>query len=194
MYNITAMVITFPKNRYIRCQVSDVSVLVDPPEGLKGNIIIKTATEVPIHEGSFDIVQGAGEYEIEGMTVRGFQLEAESNEGTIRNAYTVKMEGLLLGFLEEVRGELSEKVLDKIGEIDILFISVGEAYLDTKRAMTLIKQLDPGMVIPLGASKSDILALAEGLGEKPEPTEKVVVKKKDLNNEEGLQFIWMIEK
>lgn len=188
------MVITFPKNRYIRCQVSDVSVLVDPPEGLKGNIIIKTATEVPIHEGSFDIVQGAGEYEIEGMTVRGFQLEAESNEGTIRNAYTVKMEGLLLGFLEEVRGELSEKVLDKIGEIDILFISVGEAYLDTKRAMTLIKQLDPGMVIPLGASKSDILALAEGLGEKPEPTEKVVVKKKDLNNEEGLQFIWMIEK
>ncbi|MFH1188990.1 MAG: MBL fold metallo-hydrolase [bacterium] len=189
------MVITFPKNRCIRCNVSDVSVLIDPSEGSKGNLILRTSANVLDADVPFDVIHGAGEYEVEGMVIRGIQLGKGSCDGPlVRTVYSVSMEGLQLGFLEEVRGDLSEKILDKMGEIDVLFISVGENYLDIKKAASLIKQLDPRIVVPLGEKNDDILALAETFGEKPEPIEKLVIKKRDIHAEERLKFIWLTTK
>jgi L-ascorbate metabolism protein UlaG (beta-lactamase superfamily) len=170
-----------------------VSVLVDPQDNLKGTVVMHTALSLPIKEVPFDVVQGAGEYEIEGITVRGFQLENESDATTLKTAYYAKFDDIQLAFFEQIAGAIPEKVLDKIGEIDVLFISIGEGYLSVSDALACVKQLTPKMVIPLWKKKEDIQAFADELGAHPEPIDKVVVKKRDLNDE-GTTFIWMNEK
>lgn len=189
------MVISVPKKRYVRCQVSDVVVLIDPPAGLKGTVVIRTETPVPVPaDGSPDTIYGAGEYEVSGIVVRGVQL-AESDTEHVRTGYTVQMDDITLGFFEAAReGELKEKSLETTAEIDILFISVGGDHLETKKAVTFIKQFDPRCVIVVAESEKEARGLAEEMGKKVEVVDKMVVKKRDLDAQDGMKVIWMNEK
>lgn len=190
------MVISVPKKRYVRCQVSDVVALIDPPVGLKGTVILRTETSVPVSDiAAPDTIYGAGEYEVDGIVVRGTQFGAESTTDVIKTGYTVVMDDITLGFFEAAKeGELAEHSLDAISEIDILFIAVGGDHLEVKRAVTFIKQFDPRCVVLVGESEKDAEDLAGELGKKLEVMDKMVIKKKDLDAEEGMKVIWMNEK
>ena len=190
------MVISAPKKRYVRCQVSDVAVLVDPPTGLKGTVILRTETPAPVSETAApDTVYGAGEYEVEGIVVRGIQLGAESSESIVRTGYIAQMDDISLGFFEAAQeGELTQRSLETTTEIDILFISVGGGYLEPKKAVTFLKQFDPRCVVVVGESEKSAQDLADELGKKLETLEKLVVKKKDIDAQDGMKVIWMSEK
>lgn len=173
----------------INCQFSDITLLVDPASQQKGDIILKTKADFPLKPSSSEVINGAGEYEISGIKIRGINIDKETMPDFLRTAYVVGMDGMRLGFLGALNSELNEDVIDKLGEVDILFVPTGKDCIDVKGANALIKQIEPKIVIPTGA---DIKDLAEELGQKPEFQEKLVIKKKDLE-ENTTKLIWMVK-
>lgn len=175
------MIITVSGAKGIKCQVSDFSLVVDPEKGSKADIVLRTKIEAPIADfnaNSSGEIVGAGEYEISGTRVTGIQLGKESDNKEIRTAYVVKMDEINLAFLGDLKADLSEDALDKLGEVDILFIPSPSKDFDGKKISALIKQIEPRVIIP--SHSDDGEKLAKELGQKPEKMEKLVIKKKEL--------------
>lgn len=156
---------------------------IDP----KFNLTLKTTAQLPIASSPDGIIQGPGEYEVAGIKIRGINLEKESDTKHLRTIYSVRMDELQLCFLGPVGKDFDEDFLEKIGEVDVVFIN-GEA--DT-RIVRLIKDIDPRMVVC--RSDKDAKLLAKELGQAVEALDKASVKKKDLDEEE-IKLVWLKEK
>ncbi|OGY58136.1 MAG: hypothetical protein A3D47_00335 [Candidatus Colwellbacteria bacterium RIFCSPHIGHO2_02_FULL_43_15] len=166
-------------------EAGEFKLAVDPTTiDSKATLILKTKTQLPVVESPMDIIQGPGEYEVAGIKIKGVNLGGESNHKYIRTMYLVEMDELNLCFLGEMEKDLDESFLENMGEVDILFVE-GE---DVKKITTLIKDIDPRMVV----SKSDTSAkaLAKELGQTTEPVDRLSVKKKDLDENET-KLIWL---
>lgn len=172
-----------------RCQVGDFVMLVNPASERKANLILRTKIELPISFPlSPEVVAGAGEYEISGVRVKGVNLDKDSQ--ALNTFYAAELEGIRLAFLGELGDQPAGEPLGKLGTVDILFFSAGSSKLNTKQITTLIKQVDPKIIIPTDDKTAKLLA--EGLGQKVKVEEKLVIKKKDLDKEEiANKLIWL---
>jgi len=173
------MIITVSENKGIRCQVSDLVLTVDADK-ISGNLSLKTALNLPIaplNESPDNLIAGAGEYEIDGIKVKGHEVVGESTEKELKTIYEVAFDEIKLCFLGGLKSGLDEATLDHLGEIDVLFLNVGAPYMTAKQASALIKTLEPKAIIPV---TKNIKELASELGQKPEAIEKWVVKGKDI--------------
>ena len=185
------MVITVSDSAGIKCQAGEFSLLVDSPPKRKGNLILNTHTALPIDSfSSEDTVFGPGEYEISGVRVRGIALPEESNAKEIKTIYAAELDGMHMAFLIDIVSEPSEDALDKLGEVDILFFSADLKNLKTKQLISLIKQIDPSIIIPV----NDKIAktLMEEMGQKVKAEEKLTIKRSDLMKE-GMtnKLVWL---
>jgi hypothetical protein len=180
------MVITVSETAGIKCQVGDFSLLVDAPSGRKGSLILETKSELPVDTFTpAETIYGPGEYEISGVRVLGFPVPGEHNgKNTIKSTYTVE-----LG-LKDISSASPEEMLDKLGEVDILFLSVDTRKLNPKQTISLIKQLDPSVIIPV--SEKTAKMLADEMGQKIKAEEKLVIKRKDLvSGDMSNKLIWL---
>lgn len=166
----------------IRCQVGDFVMLIDPPLDRKANLILKTQREVSLgFPPPAELVAGPGEYEISGVQVKGIGLGQ-------RTVYSAELEGIHLAFLGELGGETMADILDKLGKVDILFLASSGG--GAKQIMSLIKQVDPKVIVPLNDKTAKLLA--EELGQKIKAEEKLVAKRKDLDKEEvAHKLVWL---
>ena len=198
------MVISISPTAGIRCQVGDFSVIVDPSTkrtptakggrqaetAKKGQLTLFTKATAPLSAlGSPDIIQGPGEYEMFGIRVRGVALTAPDSK-TLHTAYAAEFDDIHLAFLADIQGVPSEQVLDRLGAVDILFLSADERAVASKQAVSLIKQIDPSITIPL----TDAVAkkIAEEMGQKLKAEDKLVTKKKDIEKEDSAhKLIWL---
>jgi len=168
-----------------KIQSSDIDVLVDPASGnannrLKGNLILKTQVSLPLDIQNIpeqEIIT-AGEYEIKGIKIKGIQISSDGK--TLKTAYRIVIDDISLGFLGDINTELNEKTLDELGEIDILFVPAKPI------AGQLIKSVDPSIAIP---GWGDPKIVATEVGQKPDSQEKLVIKKKDIEAEEGFRLV-----
>lgn len=195
------MVISLLKSGGIRCQASGFSLTVDPAsrvweavssEGEQDRLILKT--EIPtetIFPASSAVIALPGEYEVSGVAVRGIPLGGESNGKALRTIYLVDIDDIRLCFLGSLTEELKGEALEKLEEVDVLFLPVGAPFISEKQALALIKQIEPRLVIPIAAK--NVKSLAEELGGRSEPEEKLTIKSKDLG-EEGTRLVWLKEK
>jgi len=185
------MVITVSDTTGIKCQVGEFSLLVDSPPQRKGNLILKTHTKLPVDSfSSPEVIFGPGEYEIEGVTIRGIALPENSGPGEIRSAYAVNLDGMNLAFMSDISSEPSENALDALGEVDILFLSVDTKKFKPKQTITLIKQIDPSIIVP--ADDKTAKFLIEEMGQKVKAEEKLTIKKKDIIKEDvANKLIWL---
>ncbi len=178
----------------VRCQVGDFVMLalpLAPSAPRKADLILYTETTLPIEFPlPPEIVAGSGEYEISGVRVKGMSLDNEADSQTIRTIYSAELEGIKLAFLGELQGEPDEEALDKLGKADILFLSAGPGKMSAKQTTSLIKQIDPKIIIPIGDKMAKLLA--EELGHKIEAREKFVIKKKELVKEQITnKLVWL---
>lgn len=173
----------------INCQFSDITLLIDPNSQLKADVILKTKADFPVDSSVSEVVNGPGEYEISGIKIRGINIDKETTPNLLRTAYLVQMDGIRLCFLGALNSELNEDVIDKLGEVDILFVPTGKDCINAKSASELIKQIEPKIVIPINP---DIKDLAEEIGQKPEFQDKLAIKRKDLI-ENTTKLIWMVK-
>lgn len=86
---------------------------------------------------------GPGEYEKAGVIVNGIA----DGENTI---YSLKVEDINICHLGHLSHDLTEEEAKQIGDVDILFLPLGEeGSAETKIALKILSKIDPRVVIPM---------------------------------------------
>lgn len=98
-------------------------------------------------------VTGPGEYEIMGVSMIGISSFHDEKKGAKRGKNTIyvyEMDGLRLAHLGDLGHKLSEKILEKIGDIDVLMIPVGGEYtIGPSEAVEVVRAIEPKIAIPM---------------------------------------------
>src|SRR3989344_4510309 len=147
--------------------------------------------------GTSFLIEGPGEYEIKEVFVQGISSFHDSQEGKERGLntiYSVEAEEMRLCHLGDLgQKELTDDQLEKIGDVDILMVPVGGVYtISAKEAAKVISQVEPRLVIPMHYHIPGLKVKLDGvdkflkeMGVKSvEPQQKLLIKKKDLPQEE----------
>lgn len=99
------------------------------------------------------VVNGAGEYEIGGVSIFGVPSYHDEKGGEERGRntiYVIRIDGLNVCHLGDLGHKLSTSELDEIGTVDILLVPVGGVYtVDAAGANEVVSQLEPKVVIPM---------------------------------------------
>jgi hypothetical protein len=129
------------------------------------------------------VAQGPGEYEVKDVFIKGFI--SEGADKGINTIYMADFDGINLCFLGALASsELPEEAVESLTDIDILFVPVNST-LPADKAYKLAVSLEPKLIIPLG-EEAEIKKFVKEAGESsPEKTEKLTLKKKDLEGKEG---------
>ena len=135
------------------------------------------------------IINGPGEYEIQGVFIKGLP-SSSGYDGSehINTIYTVNFENMNLCFLGALGSiEIPNETKAGIDDVDILFVPVGgNGVLKPAEAYKFAVSLEPSIIIPMNFDEKSIKAfLKEGGEEGIRPIEKLTIKKKDLEEKEG---------
>jgi len=137
------------------------------------------------------IVKTAGEYEVSGIFIEGIDSWHDTKEGAERGAniiYRIEVDDISITHLGDLATTLDTKQLEKLEGTDILLVPVGGNFtLDAKKAVEVINQIEPRIIIPMhyqmdgGKIKLDSLdKFVKELGLKPTTEEKLKITKKEL--------------
>lgn len=185
------MVITYHGGNYVKIQSGDFTMLVDPTDqrSFKGAQLVLNTVLPPILETGEERekllemreplwIEHAGEYEMGGVEVRGIPTGEEG--GRAHTAYRVTVDGITLGILGFLMREPEAKVLAELADLDILFApGGGKPLIAQSAAAKIVRQLEPGIIIPTLAK--DVGPFLKELGQAKRPAEeKLTVKKKDI--------------
>ncbi len=98
------------------------------------------------------VLESPGEFEVGDVTVKGTQTRAhtDSEEEQTATVYQFMVSGLTVTVLGHVHPNLSDEVLEAVGGTDVLILPVGGNgfTLDKVGAMSVIKSVEPSVVIP----------------------------------------------
>lgn len=104
-------------------------------------------------EGDPFIISEPGEYEVKGVSVFGYPSFHDQHSGKdrgVNNIFVIEAEGLRICHLGDLGAAIPTKILEEIGEIDVLMIPVGgKATINSKEAVDLISQMEPFIVLPM---------------------------------------------
>ncbi|OHB15403.1 MAG: hypothetical protein A2431_03930 [Candidatus Zambryskibacteria bacterium RIFOXYC1_FULL_39_10] len=142
------------------------------------------------------IINGPGEYEIQGVFIKGLSsvsnYPSNSSEqvatNKINTIYTVNFENMNLCFLGALgEANIPKETKEGIDGVDILFVPIGgEGTLSPSDAYKFAVSLEPSIIIPMNYDDKSLKAfLKEGSSEGLKSVEKLTVKKKDLEGKEG---------
>lgn len=145
------------------------------------------------------IISGPGEYEIAETSIIGIPSFHDDKGGSERGKntiYVIEMDNVRLIHLGDLGHKLDDKIIDEIGEVDILFIPIGGIYtIGPGEAVETVQSLEPKIVIPMhyqieGLNPQFFSALAPledfigKIGIKEERLPKLQIKKEDLGEEQ----------
>lgn len=147
------------------------------------------------------VIDQPGEYDVSGVSIYGIAARAHIDEQGKKMAtmYKLLIDDLRILVTGHIYPELSDKLLEQIGMIDVMLVPVGgNGYtLDPIGAMKLIKKIEPKLVIPTHYDSGNLQfpvpqqPLADALRamavEPKETVSKLKLKASDLG--EGMQFI-----
>ena len=129
------------------------------------------------------VIDGPGEYEIGGAFILG------TSGGKNNTIFVMTIDGLRLVFLGSQSDKLSEKQLEEVDGVDILFLPVGgKAMFSPKQAAGLVSQIEPKIIIPMAYKipglSLDLASLDDFLKEmgveQTSPQEKLIISKDKL--------------
>jgi L-ascorbate metabolism protein UlaG (beta-lactamase superfamily) len=99
------------------------------------------------------VIDGPGEYEVSGVTVRGLptyhddQKGAEHGRNTV---YVIELDDVRVCHLGDLGHTLDDRALETIGAVDVLLVPVGGGRtLDGARAAEVVRQVEPRYVVPM---------------------------------------------
>ena len=138
------------------------------------------------------VVSGPGEYEINGVFVKGLASESGyDGELRINTIYSINLEGMNICFLGSLSTEQLPKDADEaIDDVDILFVPIGgNGVLNAESAYKLAVSIGPKIIIPIHygdiGTKDALKVFLKEAGENPKPESKLTLKKKDLEGKEA---------
>lgn len=123
------------------------------------------------------LIDGPGEYERKDIFVEAVGRDKD------HVAYVLRVEDMILCYLGKLKKTLTDEEIKRIGDIDILFVPLGEDdTLPLEKANDLINKIDPRVVIPM--LYSDLSKFKEIEGISNGEIDSYKVKKVDLPSEE----------
>lgn len=150
----------------VRLRGRDVTVLMDPVGPETGYRPAKQRADIvtvshphPGHRNlelvrpGFRLIEGPGEYEIRGTFITGIRTYHDSEQGQRlgkNTIYVVDLDGVQVCHLGDLGHLLSEEQAELLSDVDVLMVPVGGGTtLDAERAVEVIGQIEPRIVIPL---------------------------------------------
>jgi len=145
--------------------------------------------------GSPIVFDWPGEYERLGVRIFGFKTFHDEEKGAKRGeniVFKIEAEGITLVHCGDLGEMPDDNFLDRLGNVDVLFIPVGGFYtIDSEKAYQLTKKIEPNVVIPMHynhpklnqkifSNLTSVEEFAKKFGiEKPEILPKLVYKKEE---------------
>lgn len=184
-----------------------ISVLCDPYDpntvGLKlakqdADVVTMSHTHsdhnyLDVMKSEYLLLDSPGEYEIKEAEFTGIFAPHDDKNGEERGQvtlFTMEIDDITVCHLSDLGSELTSEQLDKVDGVDILMIPVGGKYtIDAKKAVKVISQIEPKIVIPMhyrAGKMTDLEPLETFLHEmavNPTPQDKLKVFSKDLPEE-----------
>lgn len=194
------MEITYIGHSCFKIKDKTISLVIDPYNPKIGYKLPKLSADVLLvthdhfdHnyvEGVSDyrlLVDGPGEYEVGGCFIYGKSVDHDEKSGLERGKvtmYLITIDDFNILHLGDLGRELTQEEMEKIPNVDVLMIPVGNKYtIDEKAAVKVISALEPSYVIPMHY-KTDDLTGVEGLSGVDEFLDEMGVEedvKKDLD-------------
>lgn len=99
------------------------------------------------------IIDTPGEYEIFDISIFGFSSYHDSEKGAMRGKNMISVihiDGISVVHLGDLGHELSDREIERLGNVDVLLIPVGGHFtIDAKLAVKLIGTIEPSIVVPM---------------------------------------------
>lgn len=99
------------------------------------------------------LVTAAGEYEVAGISVFGYETFHDATEGKDRGkntVYKIVLDGLTVVHLGDLGHPLSNGLLETLGNVDVLLCPVGGGFtIDPEAATEVIQSIEPSYIIPM---------------------------------------------
>lgn len=177
------LTVKYPNKNLFRVRVKrNYFALGTPNKKIKVDIVLPDNGEVtnlkniePQNREEPFIIPGPGEYEIGGTQILG------SSNGY----WEIRTEGWRLCYLKGEWKKPDSKIVDKLGQLDILFLNLKGNKKEAKKAEETVKRLSPrGVVFGYKIGKMFLDKIDR---EDIEPITKVKVKQSDLT-EEGTDY------
>ena len=179
----------------IRIATKTLNIVINPVAGRKVSADLVLVTD-GVDTGEFPMtIDGPGEYEIKGVSVRGVGALRHIDEaGTRSTMYAIDADGVRAVYLGNIAEGLSNSQLEDIGNPDVLIVPVGGhgLTLDAEAANGMISKLEPKYVVPVhyddGFSKYEMPQakledFLKEIGTTAEPVPKLRVNSKDMPEE-----------
>jgi len=137
------------------------------------DLIIDLGEKISINDFVFP---GPGEYEKAGVILSGI----DDGENTI---YTMNVEEMNICYLGHLKHDLSENEEKQIGDVDILFVPLGDdGTVETKVATKVMGGVDPKLVIPM--LYTDLTEFKKSEGVTDGEIDQLKIRKADLSDTE----------
>ena len=180
------MEITYFGLNSVRLRGREATVLIDPYEPKLGlaPVRLSVAIVVMTHDdpshfsvqglgSDYQLVKGAGEFELKGVALHGIQTFHDAKKGAERGknfVYVVEIDDIRVCHLGHLGHGLTEDQLDAIGsKIDVLCVPVGGgSHIGSAQATETVNQIEPKYVIPISYRLPGLGAA----GQKLEPVDK----------------------
>ena len=145
------------------------------------------------------IISEPGEYEVEGVSVFGYETYHDNSGGDERGkniVYRIQIDDINLVHLGDLGHELDKKIINDFGNVDVVMIPMGGVYtIDASVGFKLASEIDASIIIPMHyrtsnhnpdvfgqmATLNDILR--EYGGQVKEVDDKLVVSKLSLSSD-----------
>jgi L-ascorbate metabolism protein UlaG (beta-lactamase superfamily) len=146
------------------------TAVIDPRLSIVGlkNLTLKDAVEIAteprfvVDDRSTQlIIEGPGEYELGDFSVRGVSavrhIDTDSAE-KVATIYRIEVGDIRIALLGNIAPKLSDGQLEELGIVDIVILPVGGGgyTLDATSASSLVRQIDPRVVIPTHYADADL--------------------------------------
>lgn len=194
------MIITYHGRQHIKLVYGDTTISVNPvSKSGKGRItkygadIVMMQRYTPDYNGIDEVtragqvpfsIEGPGEYEVNGIFIKGIETTATiKGVPHINTIYTFTFDGIKLCFLGYLTSKFTADVREQIDEVDIVFTPAGGAQdvLLPFESFNLAASLEPKVIIPYEYDEKTLpVFLKEAGAESKFAVDKLTVKKKDL--------------
>jgi L-ascorbate metabolism protein UlaG (beta-lactamase superfamily) len=138
------------------------TVLVDPPaEAMSGpfpdpNTIMvfskRSSTRREAPQGVAKVLEGPGEYEIGGMSVRGVATPADSPEVSheINTAYVIDADGVMVCSAGAIGSTPDAVAMQQVGKVNVLLLDPEASPMSGDELAATMRNFEPSVVAPSG--------------------------------------------